>query len=170
MPAKANPRATALAGTLHDAETRQLAEFIAKRSKTLDSDINEMRKRLGSRISGESAAGLPSGTFSAALSDSMKVDGHSLLTHAQGSVTQEQFDQQETQNAATFRATSITPAAQPRAATMRDRLGTFLARIKISKWSIISHVHVTPHSMTLQLTTLPLTFSLNLQTRRVGRR
>jgi hypothetical protein len=136
MPAKANPRAAHLSGTLHAEESRQLADFIAKRSKTLDSDINEMRKRLGSRLAGESATGLPSGTFSAALSDTMKVDGHSLTAHTQGSSLQDHHtDEQIAMNASTIRGTdrSMTPAAQPRAATMRDRLGTFLARIKISK-------------------------------------
>ena len=130
-------RGAALAGTLHDAETRQLEEFIKKRSKALDGDISEMRKKLGG-VKADDALGT---LGAAATFDKMKISGVSLLTHSQGTTGaagggSSSSSSSELDAAAARRAEmerTLAASSQPRAATMKDRLGTFLARIKISK-------------------------------------
>ena len=126
--------ASALAGTLHDAETRQLEDFIKKRSKALDGDISEMRKRLSKGAPDQLASG--GGVFTPASVEAIQISGVGLSTHSQGSASaaieasSSELDAAAARNRAVFERSQ---PVQPRAATMKDRLGTFLARIKIRK-------------------------------------
>jgi hypothetical protein len=136
--AETKGRGTALAGTLHDAETRQLEDFIRKRSKALDGDINEMRRRLGGKLANDPTTvgvELDGGNFIAPVNvEGMKISGVSLLTHSQGmAVGANDSPIAEQEAAARKAAMERAQPPLPRAASMKDRLGTFLARIKISK-------------------------------------
>ena len=128
----------ALAGTLHDAETRQVEDFIRQRSKALDSDISAMRRRLGMGGAGKTGVlgeGIPN-----VLST---VEGMGTSTSVSTSLRALRdevpvFSGHDTSAAQTrFGAGSSGQYSPPRAASMKDRLGTFLARIKIRK---LAHV------------------------------
>lgn len=144
--------ANALAGTLHDAETRQLEDFIKKRSKVLDSDINEMRRKLGAsgKMLGES---IPYVQGSAIL-ETIKVDGVSVLSHSHMQEKSAPFSGQDAMpvsrasgaeghplHLTPFGTTTLDAArahgmdSPPRVSAMKKRLGTFLARIKIREFT-----------------------------------
>ena len=48
---RSKSKAAGLSGTLHDAESKQLEQFVKSRSKDLDREIEQMKKRLGSGAS-----------------------------------------------------------------------------------------------------------------------
>lgn len=141
-----------LAGTLHDAETRQVEDFIRQRSKVLDSDISAMRKRLGLGIGGGAKSeklgeGIPNVLSS--------VEGMGASTSMTTSLRVLR-DEAPVFSGHDTSAPHIRPgpaggvSSPPRAASMKDRLGTFLARIKIRKLGRrASSTCLTPRRQTL---------------------
>lgn len=145
MPPKVQARGLgALAGTLHDAETRQVEDFIRQRSKALDSDISAMRTRLGMGggagkvgVLGEGIPNVLSTVEGMGTSTSVSTSLRALRDEAPV------FSGHDT-SAAQTRSLSAGGGqhSPPRAATMKDRLGTFLARIKIRKLGHVSSLPV----------------------------